>query len=130
MGREVPGRRGRGQGQGRAGAVGGGRAEGRAGAVGGGRAEGRAGAVGGGAQPLVSGRNVHGPEQRELLRAASVGRGRRGAVTAWWSGRGAWGQATVQVAPLSRKPLGAAVFPVWVAWKPMLTEAFAAMAAL
>lgn len=40
------------------------------------------------------------------------------------------GQATAQAAPLRVNEAGFAVLPVWVAWKPMSTEAFGAMAPL
>jgi hypothetical protein len=35
-----------------------------------------------------------------------------------------------QAMPLREKEAGSAVLPVWVAWKPMSTEAFGAIAAL
>lgn len=39
-------------------------------------------------------------------------------------------QAVEQDAPLRANAVGLAVLPEWVAWKPMLTEALTAMAAL
>ena len=39
-------------------------------------------------------------------------------------------QAMEQDAPLRVNEAGLAVLPVWVAWKPMLTEPLAGMAAL
>jgi hypothetical protein len=39
-------------------------------------------------------------------------------------------QAMAQVAPLRLNAVGAAVFPVWLAWKPMVTEVFGAITAL
>jgi len=36
-------------------------------------------------------------------------------------------QLTEQLAPLSAKAVGAAVLPVWVAWKPIPTDALGAM---
>ena len=39
-------------------------------------------------------------------------------------------QAIAQAAPLRVNEPGAAVLPVWVAWKPMLTDALAAISAL
>jgi len=44
--------------------------------------------------------------------------------------RRAAGQALPQVLPLRVKPVGLPALPVWVAWKPMLTEPFGGMAAL
>ena len=40
------------------------------------------------------------------------------------------GQTLVQAAPLRVNEVGLAVLPVWVAWKPMLTDPPAAMAPL
>jgi len=37
------------------------------------------------------------------------------------------GQATVQLEPLRLNEVGAAALPVWVAWKPMLTDALGAI---
>ena len=37
---------------------------------------------------------------------------------------------TAQVTPLRVNAVGLPLFPVWLAWKPMLTEPFAAMVAL
>ena len=41
-----------------------------------------------------------------------------------------FGQAVEQEAPLRVNAAGAAALPVWLAWKPMLTEALGAMAPL
>ena len=61
---------------------------------------------------------------RWLRAATASGRVRRGAPDP----AGRWGQ--LQVAPLRVNPLGAALLPLWLAWKPMVVEPPGAMAAL
>ena len=57
--------------------------------------------------------------------------GALGAPSAGVSSAGlSMGQATVQLEPLRLKEVAAAALPVWVAWKPMLTDALGAIAPL
>ena len=57
------------------------------------------------------------------VRVATIGHPHHGS-------RNCCGQAMVHAAPLSVNAVGVAVLPVWLAWKPTLTDAFGAMAAL
>ncbi len=52
------------------------------------------------------------------------------AETQAWVFRYGSTQATEQAVPLRVNEAGLPVLPVWVAWKPMPTDAFGAMAAL
>jgi len=74
-----------------------------------------------------TGSTTHGDDRRALgtsvVRTTDVPSARVGR-------RAVADQAEVQAVPLRLKADGLAVLPVWVAWKPMLTDAPAAMTAL
>lgn len=63
-----------------------------------------------------TGRTLSGAGQRSLITAAG------GSVRYGWLGRQPYRVVQLQAVPLRENPVGAELFPVWVAWNPMVVD--------